>query len=114
VDLVFRRDDRFYLVDYKSNWLGEDALAYRAERLPAVMARETYYLQSLLYLVALHRYLGRRLLAYQYERNMGGVYYLFLRGMDPRRGPEAGVYRDRPAAAFVLALDRYLATGEDA
>ncbi len=114
VDLVFQRDDRFYLVDYKSNWLGDGPDAYRADRLPAVMAREAYYLQSLLYLVALHRYLGRRLPAYEYARHVGGIYYLFLRGMDPRYGPEAGVYRDRPDEALVAALDRYLATGDGA
>jgi exodeoxyribonuclease V beta subunit len=112
VDLVFRRDERFYLVDYKSNWLGADLEAYRADRLPAVMGREAYYLQSLIYLVALHRYLGHRLPGYRYAQHMGGIYYLFLRGMDPRQGPAAGVYRDRPEEALVLTLDRYLATAE--
>jgi exodeoxyribonuclease V beta subunit len=112
VDLVFRRNQRFYLVDYKSNWLGADAEAYRADRLPAVMGREAYYLQSLIYLVALHRYLGHRLPGYRYAQHMGGIYYLFLRGMDPRQGPAAGVYRDRPEEALVLTLDRYLATAE--
>jgi exodeoxyribonuclease V beta subunit len=114
MDLVVRREDRFYLVDYKSNWLGEEPEAYRAERLAAVMAEEAYYLQSLIYLVALHRYLGHRLPEYAYERHLGGIYYLFLRGMDPARGPEAGVYRDRPDEELVLSLDRYLATGEGA
>ena len=114
MDLVVRREDRFYLVDYKSNWLGEDPEAYRADRLAAVMAQEAYYLQALIYLVALHRYLGHRLPGYAIERHLGGVYYLFLRGMDPRRGSEAGVYRDRPDATLILGLDRYLATGEEA
>jgi exodeoxyribonuclease V beta subunit len=113
VDLVFRHDDRYYLVDYKSNWLGQAPEAYRADRLATVMAREAYYLQSVIYLVALHRYLGQRVPGYEYARHMGGIYYLFLRGMDPRHGPEAGVYRDRPDGAFVLALDQYLATGDD-
>jgi exodeoxyribonuclease V beta subunit len=45
---------------------------------------------------------------------MGGIFYLFLRGMDPRQGPEAGVYRDRPEEALVVALDGYLASGEGA
>jgi exodeoxyribonuclease V beta subunit len=114
VDLVFRRGERFYLVDYKSNWLGDGAEAYRPDRLSAVMAREAYYLQSLIYLVAVHRYLGHRLPGYAYARHMGGIFYLFLRGMDPRQGPEAGVYRDRPEEALVIALDGYLARGEGA
>ena len=112
-DLVFRRGDRFYLVDYKSNWLGADIEAYRADRLPTVMAREAYYLQSLIYLVALHRYLGRRLPGYRYERHFGGLYYLFLRGMDPGRGAQTGVHRDRPDEQLVSALDTYLSTGEE-
>ncbi len=113
VDLIFRRGERYYLVDYKSNWLGEDADAYGVDRLSGVMAREAYYLQSLIYLVAVHRYLTHRLAGYRYEHHMGGIYYLFLRGMDPAHGPGAGVYRDRPDERLVLALDRYLATGEE-
>ncbi len=113
VDLVFRRRGRFYLVDYKSNWLGDDPEAYREDGLSAVMAREAYYLQSLIYLVAVHRYLRHRLPGYAYARHVGGIFYLFLRGMDPQHGPEAGVYRDRPDEALVDALDRYLETGEE-
>ncbi|HSB70477.1 MAG TPA: exodeoxyribonuclease V subunit beta [Candidatus Methylomirabilis sp.] len=114
MDLVFRREGRFYLLDYKSNWLGEDPEAYRADRLSTVMAQEAYYLQSLIYLVALHRYLGHRIPGYAYEQHLGGIYYLFLRGMDPGRGPDAGVYRDRPGEVLIHSLDRYLATGEEA
>jgi len=48
---------------------------------------------------------------YDYERHFGGVFYLFLRGMDPTRGPECGVFHDRPAPALVAALDALMATG---
>jgi exodeoxyribonuclease V beta subunit len=113
VDLIFRWQERFYLVDYKSNWLGDGPEEYRADRLADVMAREAYYLQSLIYLVALHRYLGHRVPGYEYERHVGGIFYLFLRGMDPQQGAEAGIYRDRPEEALVLTLDRYLATGSE-
>jgi exodeoxyribonuclease V beta subunit len=109
VDLVFEWAGKYYLVDYKSNWLGTGAEAYREDRLAGVMAREGYYLQSLLYLAALHRYLGQRQPAYRYETHVGGVYYLFLRGLDPARGPASGVYRDRPRPPVIAALDRYLA-----
>ena len=84
------------------------------ERLPDVMAAEGYYLQSLIYLVALHRYLRHRLPGYDPVRHLGGVYYLFLRGMDPERGPASGVYRDRPDLDLLDHLDRYLATGQEA
>jgi exodeoxyribonuclease V beta subunit len=111
MDLVCEAAGRYYLLDYKSNWLGADPDAYRAERLPQVMARETYDLQYLIYTVALTRYLSQRLPEYRYEQDFGGVFYLFVRGMDPARGPDFGVYRDRPSEALIVALDRYLASG---
>jgi exodeoxyribonuclease V beta subunit len=110
IDLVFEAGGRFYLVDYKSNCLGMDPGAYRAELLAEVMASEAYYLQYLIYTVALHRYLRRRLHGYDYERHFGAVYYLFLRGMDPTLGSSHGIYRDRPSESLVRALDSYLAS----
>ena len=81
-----------------------------------VIAEEAYFLQYLLYAIALHRYLGWRLPDYDYERHFGGVFYLFLRGMDPRPGPgrdpSNGVFFDRPPVGLILALDAYLAAGE--
>lgn len=111
IDLVFEADGRFYLADYKSNWLGGEPTAYRRPRLEEAMAREAYVLQYLIYTVALHRYLRLRLLDYDYERHFGGVFYLFLRGMSPERGGDCGVFRDRPAPALVEALDALMATG---
>lgn len=111
IDLVFEAGGRFYLVDYKSNWLGERPEAYGAEALQQVMARESYYLQYLIYTVALHRYLGSRLPDYDYDRHFGAVYYLFLRGMEPASGPAFGIYRDRPERALVEALDAYIGLG---
>lgn len=111
IDLVFETDHRFYLVDYKSNWLGPEPAAYRREHLDAAMARESYVLQYLIYTVALHRYLRLRVPDYAYERHFGGIYYLFLRGMDPVRGPDCGVFHDRPAPELVMALDTLMTTG---
>lgn len=111
IDLVFEADGRFYLVDYKSNWLGAEPAAYRRSRLDEAMARESYVLQYLIYIVALHRYLRLRLPDYDYERHFGGVFYLFLRGMDPTLGSDCGVFRDRPSLALVEALDALMATG---
>ena len=111
IDLVFEADGRFYLADYKSNWLGPEPADYRRPCLDEAIARESYLLQYLIYTVALHRYLRLHLPDYDYERHFGGVYYLFLRGMDPARGPDFGVYRDRPAWALVKALDDLMATG---
>jgi exodeoxyribonuclease V beta subunit len=111
IDLVFEAGGRFYLVDYKSNWLGSMIEDYVAPRLLEVMGRDNYYLQYLVYTVALHRYLKQRLPAYDYDTHFGGVMYLFLRGMEPRLGPLHGVYRDRPARDLLEALDRYFQLG---
>ncbi len=111
VDLVFETEGRYYLVDYKSNWLGMNLEDYHATRLPAVISHAGYRLQYLLYTVAVHRYLRHRLASYDYERDFGGVYYLFLRGMNARRGAGYGIFYRRPERALVEALDRYFLTG---
>ncbi|MEA3209280.1 MAG: exodeoxyribonuclease beta subunit [Chthoniobacter sp.] len=105
IDLVFEHSGRFYIADWKSNRLGPDATAYHQEALREAMARHHYGLQYHLYALALHRYLRLRLgVSYDYERHFGGVFYLFLRGVDPAR-PELGLFRDRPTAACIAQLD---------
>jgi exodeoxyribonuclease V beta subunit len=111
IDLIFKARGKFYLVDYKSNWLGPDETAYAQEKLAWPMARHDYHLQYLIYTVALHRYLSRRLKDYDYATHFGGAFYLFLRGMSPEQGADYGIYRDVPARALVEALDSYFATG---
>lgn len=110
IDLVFEHAGRFYLADYKSNWLGTGAADYAPAVLRAAMAEHRYDLQYLVYTVALHRYLRLRLPDYDYERHFGGVYYLFLRGMAPAQG-NAGIWFDRPDAALVQALEAALCGG---
>jgi len=107
IDLVFEHAGRFYLADYKSNWLGQSAADYAPAALRAAMAEHRYDLQYLVYTVALHRYLRLRVPAYDYDRHFGGVYYLFLRGMAPGQG-RAGIFFDRPDASLVRALEAAL------
>jgi exodeoxyribonuclease V beta subunit len=126
LDLVLRTrigdgHDRYALVDYKSNWLGAEgeelsAWHYRPTALAEAMERAHYPLQALLYLAALHRYLRGRLLAYDAERNLAGVLYLFLRGMTgpatPRvDGQTCGVFAWRPPTPLVEALSDLLDRG---
>ena len=103
IDLTFEHEGRWYIADYKSNWLGPDAGYYGGERLLQALAGEHYYLQYLIYLVALRRFLRQRLADFRDEQ-LGGAFYLFLRGM-----PEAGVYFARPDDALLDALDRLFA-----
>jgi exodeoxyribonuclease V beta subunit len=109
IDLVFRWRGRFYLADYKSNHLGDRVQDYGPAGMAEAMTEHRYHLQYLIYTVALHRYLSRRVPAYDYERDFGGVYYLFLRGMRPAGGAGYGVTCDRPPRAVIETLDRLFA-----
>ena len=108
IDMVFRSDNRYFLVDWKSNFLGNQLADYRENILAEVMAKEFYFLQYHLYTVALHRYLSFRLPMYDYDRHFGGIFYIFLRGIDLEKGSEFGIYRDQPSHDLILALDRCL------
>lgn len=105
IDLVFCWNGRYYLLDYKSNWLGEGSRAYTESAMENAMAEHRYDLQYQLYTLALHRYLRHRVAGYDYQQHFGGVIYLFLRGMDSEH-PGNGVFRRRPSEAFVDSLDR--------
>jgi exodeoxyribonuclease V beta subunit len=129
LDLVLRTRTadgagRYALVDYKTNWLGIDgeelsAWHYRPAALAQAMERAHYPLQALLYLVALHRYLRARVPGYDAEGDLGGVFYLFLRGMTgpatPRvNGQPCGVFAWRPPAPLVEGLSDLLDRGAEA
>ncbi len=114
IDLVVEHDGRFYVIDYKSNHLGNRASDYGADALARAILEHRYDLQYLIYSVALHRYLGCRLPGYDYDRHFGGVFYLFVRGMEGIAGSRNGVHRDRPARATLEALDAlFLNASED-
>lgn len=106
IDLVLRHAGRYYVVDYKSNHLGDRVDDYDPVAMARVMEEHQYHLQSLIYSLALHRYLRSRLPGYDYERDLGGSLYLFLRGMRPGLGPTRGVFRTRPSRALIEDLDR--------
>ncbi|MBN6043034.1 exodeoxyribonuclease V subunit beta [Citrobacter sp. ku-bf4] len=108
IDLVFRHDGRYYLLDYKSNWLGENSSAYTPEAMAAAMQAHRYDLQYQLYTLALHRYLRHRIADYDYERHFGGVIYLFLRGVDNEQ-PQQGIYTTRPAGELIARMDEMFA-----
>lgn len=102
MDLVFAHQGRYYVLDYKSNWLGPDASAYTPVALRGAILHARYELQYVLYLLALHRLLKSRLPDYDYDRHVGGAVYLFLRGID---GPCQGVHWERPPRSLIETLD---------
>jgi exodeoxyribonuclease V beta subunit len=102
VDVVLRVGERFVVVDYKTNWLGpaEEELTsdhYRPAALAEAMTHSSYPLQALLYAVVLHRFLRWRLAGYDPARHLGGVMYLYLRGMC---GPDTPVVDGQPCGVF--------------
>ncbi|WP_087018718.1 exodeoxyribonuclease V subunit beta [Thaumasiovibrio subtropicus] len=103
IDLVFEHQGKYYILDWKSNWLGETATDYRLPALQQAMMDHRYDLQYLLYCVALHRYLATRIADYDYETHFGGVYYLFLRGVTAQG--DKGIFYDRPSQALIAELD---------
>jgi exodeoxyribonuclease V beta subunit len=131
IDLVFRHRARWWVLDWKSNWLGERDAAgatlacgphhYGEAAMARLMAASHYPLQAHLYLVALHRYLQWRLSGYSPERHLGGYAYVFLRGVPgPSPAAEAlaeaggavpGMLVERPPLARLRALDALLREG---
>ncbi|MEY3851894.1 MAG: hypothetical protein RI910_874 [Verrucomicrobiota bacterium] len=105
VDFVFAHDGRYYVVDWKSNFLGEGDTDYLPERIARSIAKERYHLQFSLYTVALDAHLSRCLgQDWDYERDFGGVYYLYLRGFGTHPEDRHGAFFHRPSAAFVANL----------
>ncbi|MEI6206781.1 MAG: exodeoxyribonuclease V subunit beta [Desulfuromonadales bacterium] len=107
IDLVFCHNGKYYIIDWKSNHLGYQQSDYTPDNLAREMERKLYPLQYLLYTVAVNRYLERRIPDYRYESHFGGVFYLFLRGID-RAVPNNGIYFDKPDAALVRGLTQCL------
>jgi exodeoxyribonuclease V beta subunit len=127
IDLVFRCGERWWVADWKSNFLGQrDARGtalrcgphdYSAVAMEQLMASNHYPLQAHLYLVALHRYLNWRLPGYAPDRHLGGYAYVFLRGvpgpvLNAPCGDVPGVLVERPPLARLLALDALLREGQ--
>ena len=129
IDAVLRVGDadlghRYIVVDYKTNLLGEPghpstAADYAPDRLTRAMLHSDYPLQALLYTVVLHRFLRWRVPHYDAAAHLGGVLYLFVRGMCGPQTPSvggvpAGVFSWSPPAGLVTALSDLLDRGEPA
>jgi exodeoxyribonuclease V beta subunit len=106
IDLVFRYNEKWWIVDWKSNHLGNSSEQYNSTMLEQVMRQHNYHLQYHLYTIALNRYLtvssGGSL---NYEKNFGGILYIFLRGVD---GKGNGIYYGRPKFETIQKLEALL------
>jgi len=105
IDLVFVANGKYYVLDYKSNHLGDTAQDYDMAHMTDVMIDHRYDFQYQLYSLALHRLLRARLPNYDMQEHLGGAFYLFLRGMDKDSGSGNGIFYNRPSNAFIEELD---------
>ena len=110
IDLVFRLRGRFYIIDWKSNRLGGSPQSFRQDGIRSAMLKHFYFLQYLIYSVALVKFLRLKNGSFteqDHEKYFGGVYYLFLRGITPE-APGNGIYRDRPPFALLMQLEQLI------
>ncbi|MGL6261131.1 exodeoxyribonuclease V subunit beta [Vibrio sp. WXL210] len=102
IDLVFEYQGKYYVLDWKSNHLGDRVEDYHQSALEYSMADHRYDLQYQIYSLALHRLLKSRLADYDYQTHFGGVFYVFLRGVDGQS--DNGIFRARPSQAMLEEL----------
>ena len=107
IDHLYQHDGHYYILDYKTNHLGNSPADYTPENIRAAMGDHHYWLQAALYQVALHRLLQTRLADYDPARHLGGIEYLYLRGIDPTH-PANGKYGWNYPPEFIAGLDRIL------
>jgi exodeoxyribonuclease V beta subunit len=108
IDMLFQRDGKYYLVDWKSNYLGSNFESYHQESLNQTMNENLYTLQYHLYTLALYQYLRQHKPDFNYNTDFGGVYYIFLRGAGDPHNPTSGVYQGYPSLAFIKRMGQAL------
>ena len=109
IDMVFRYNNAYYIVDWKTNQLGYTLNDYHHSKLKSAMIDHFYFLQYHIYAVALHRHLSMLLgKSYNYNKHFGGVFYIFVRGVDADKGGDYGIFYDKPDCQFIEQLNNYL------
>jgi exodeoxyribonuclease V beta subunit len=109
IDLVFEADGRFYIIDWKSNDLGGSFSDYDLSGMANSMYESHYYLQAAIYLFALHKYMEKRLPDYDFTKHIGGVFYIYVRGVSDGF-TESGVYPLNPDLKIIQILNKIFGT----
>jgi exodeoxyribonuclease V beta subunit len=105
IDLVFEHNGQYFVLDYKSNFLGFTSESYNFDAMHEAMQSHYYDLQYLFYVAALQRYLKQLIKDYDYEAHIGGVYYLFVRGMVI--GSDTGIYYVKPPKSVIDQIESF-------
>lgn len=106
VDLFFEYHGKYYILDWKSNYLGDSLSDYSPDNLTLAMNENNYHLQYLIYTLAVKKYLESRIPGFDFESQFGGVIYLFLRGI--RKGSATGIFTYKPSEEKIEALEKIL------
>lgn len=110
LDLVAKFDTetgpKFYMIDYKSNYLGNSFSQYTQQKILKSIFESRYDVQILFYSLALYRFLKTTLPNFSYEKDFGGVMYLYLRGMNSFDTKSPGQFYVKPSEALIDRLDR--------
>jgi exodeoxyribonuclease V beta subunit len=110
IDLIFEYAGKYYILDWKSNFLGDSLSWYNTNSLRNTMNDGNYHLQYLIYTLALKKYLTVKLQGFDYESQFGGVAYMFLRGL--RKNQESGIFSCVPPLEQIEKLENILIGAE--
>ncbi|QJC30142.1 exodeoxyribonuclease V subunit beta [Enterobacteriaceae endosymbiont of Plateumaris sericea] len=108
IDLVFLWNNKYYLIDYKSNWLGKDYAKYTKKYIEKNICLNRYDLQYQIYTLALHKYLSFRIKNYNYKEHFGSVLYLYIRGINNFKNNSNGIWEIKPSYKLIEKLDKLI------
>lgn len=109
IDLFFEHGGKYYILDWKSNFLGDRPSDYSKEKIYAAMTESNYHLQYLVYTLAVKKYCKLRVPGFDYDTHFGGVIYLFVRGV--RKDKDQGIFACKLPGKLMEALDGILSDG---
>jgi len=106
IDLFFEHQGKYYILDWKSNFLGNRIEDYSTDNIELAMRGNNYHLQYLIYTVAVKRFLSLKIPDFNYKKQFGGVLYVFLRGC--RENKNTGIFYSKPDEGLIDRLDKLL------
>ena len=104
IDLLLEHNGKYYIIDWKSNFLGNRIKDYDENGRLEGMRANNYHLQYHIYTIAVRRYLEKKLKGFDYENHFGGVIYMFLRGVR-EDDSSRGIFFDKPPLEKITALE---------
>ncbi|QJC30997.1 exodeoxyribonuclease V subunit beta [Enterobacteriaceae endosymbiont of Macroplea appendiculata] len=105
LDLVCIWQDKYYIIDYKTTWLGYNINYYNYKNIETDICRNRYDIQYQLYTLALHKYLKNNMYNYNYSKHFGAVIYLYLRGINNNMKNKHGIWLHKPSVELIQKLD---------